>query len=268
MPDELRRTFDRAAQLYDRARPGYPSGVYDDLTAIGALTPDARVLEIGPGTGQATRGLVARGARVTAVELGPALAAVLSSHAWAAAVDVHVGAFEEFSSSEPFDAVLAFTCWHWLAAPERTERAAALLRPAGHLVTVSTTHVRGGTTAFFEDVQDCYDRWDTDPRRVSLPEPAEVAPVVDEVAESPYFSLLEPRRHVQEISYSASSYCDVLRTYSGHIALPPDRLEGLLGCVRALIDGRYGGRISKAYLHEVRVARRGPGPFQPCLPGR
>ena len=250
------RTFDRAAQLYERARAGYPSGVYDDLTAIGALTPGTRVLEVGPGTGQATRDLVARGARVTAIELGPELAAVLSSHPWASSVDVHVGKFEDFAPEQTFDAVMAFTCWHWLAAPLRTARAAALLRPGGSLVTVSTTHVLGGTAAFFEDVQDCYDRWDTDPRRDPLPAPEDVEPVDDEVAESPYFSVVGRRVHLQELSYTAASYCDVLRTYSGHIALPAARRDGLLACVRALIDGRYDGRVTKAYLHEVRVARR------------
>ena len=199
---------------------------------------------------------MARGARVTAVELGQELAAVLSSHPWASSVDVHVGALEDFAPDQTFDAVMAFTCWHWLAAPLRTQRAAALLHPGGFLVTVSTAHVRGGTVAFFEDVQDCYDRWDTDPQRGSLPSPEGVGPVDDEVAWSPYFSVLGRRVHLQEVSYTAAAYCDVLRTYSGHIALPPHRLDGLLACVRALIEQRYEGRVSKACVHEVRVARR------------
>jgi hypothetical protein len=32
-PEQLRATFDEAAELYDRARPGYPPAVFDDLAA-------------------------------------------------------------------------------------------------------------------------------------------------------------------------------------------------------------------------------------------
>ena len=56
----LARTFDEVAELYDRARPGYQPEVFDDLVALAGLRPGARVLESGPGTGQATRTLVER----------------------------------------------------------------------------------------------------------------------------------------------------------------------------------------------------------------
>jgi len=48
-----------------------------DLGQLAGIGPDSRVVEIGPGTGQATAALTALGASVTAVELGAALAAVL-----------------------------------------------------------------------------------------------------------------------------------------------------------------------------------------------
>jgi 16S rRNA A1518/A1519 N6-dimethyltransferase RsmA/KsgA/DIM1 with predicted DNA glycosylase/AP lyase activity len=74
--DKLKRTFDQAAELYDKARPDYPDRIFDDLFALGALEHDATVLEVGRGTGQATRHLARRGCRVVCVELGENLAAV------------------------------------------------------------------------------------------------------------------------------------------------------------------------------------------------
>ena len=47
----------------------------------------------------------------------------------------------------------------------------------------------------------------------------------------------------------------MLRTYSGHRALSPQRRTGLLSCLRALIEDQHGGTITKTYLHELRVAR-------------
>ena len=37
----LSRTFDEDAELYDRARPGYPPELYDDLTELGVPAPAA-----------------------------------------------------------------------------------------------------------------------------------------------------------------------------------------------------------------------------------
>ena len=74
--ERLRATFDQAAELYDRARPRYPPALFEDLADVTGIGPGSRVLEIGPGTGQATLSLAERGCRVVAVELGPDLDAV------------------------------------------------------------------------------------------------------------------------------------------------------------------------------------------------
>src|SRR5262245_34968873 len=72
--DQLRRRFNEAPALYDRARPRYPAEVFDDLIAMTALPLGGRILEIGCGTGIATEPLAERGYQITAVELGAELA--------------------------------------------------------------------------------------------------------------------------------------------------------------------------------------------------
>ena len=74
-PDPARHTFDGVADLYERARPGYPEAVFDDLATLARLPAPARILEIGCGTGQATLPLARRGHAITCVELGASLAA-------------------------------------------------------------------------------------------------------------------------------------------------------------------------------------------------
>ncbi len=58
---ELRKTFGEDAELYDRVRPTYPPGLYDELAALLGDVERPRVLEIGSGTGQATGPMVDRG---------------------------------------------------------------------------------------------------------------------------------------------------------------------------------------------------------------
>src|SRR5436309_5658315 len=90
---------------YDAGRPEYPDQVYAALTGRCGLGPGARVLEIGPGTGQVTRRLVALGADVTAVEPDPAMADYLVS---TVAADVVRSTFEDAALPESrFDLAVA-----------------------------------------------------------------------------------------------------------------------------------------------------------------
>lgn len=263
MSDEtafLRRRagFDGVAERYDAVRPRYPDAVVDDLVALAGLGPGGRVLEIGCGPGEMTVALAARDLDVTAVELGPALAAVarrnLAPHPRTRVV---VGAFEEYAVPEPVDAVVAAVSFHWVRPEVRMARSAAALRPGGSLAVVEIRHVAGGTDAFFAAMQDCYLRFfpGTQPG-FRLPAADEVPPAYPELDASPPFDLVRRHRHTWEVTYSAARYCALLSTYSNHIDLPDDRREGLLHCLASLMNTRFGGEVTKRYLAELVVARR------------
>jgi SAM-dependent methyltransferase len=256
VPDDgLRGIFDEDPELYERARPGYPPDLFADLAELTGIGPGARVVEIGPGTGQATAGLVALGAHVVGVELGAGLAALLRRKL-ASRVEIVVGAFEDWlPPAQPFDVVAAFTSWHWLDPAVRAARVAALLRTGGALATVTTTHVLGNSGKFFEQAQRCYERWDPNtPAGLRLIASDAVPPSLDEIDESALFQRAVRRRYEQDVTYSTRGYLDVLSTYSGHRALTRERREGLFGCISDLSDHRHGGVVTKRYLHELRVA--------------
>lgn len=257
----LARIFDEDAELYDRARPGYPPGLYDDLAELAGAGPGSRVLEVGCGTGQATVELAARGCRITAVEAGPRMAAIARRNlAGGAEAEVVTARFESWPlPPEPYDAVVSATAFHWIDPAVRMTRAADALRPGGALAVVRSQHVRGGTEEFFVEVQRCYERFD--PRTPPGLRPPAAADVdgsdhVEEVARSGRFGPTVLRRHEQDLTYTTSAYLELLRTYSGHRALPEPARNGLLGCVEALIEGRYGGRVTKRYLIELAVSHR------------
>ena len=56
----FRATFDDDADAYDRTPARVPGRVFDDIVELAGLGPTSHVLEIGPGTGQATRPLAER----------------------------------------------------------------------------------------------------------------------------------------------------------------------------------------------------------------
>src|SRR6266542_1334984 len=142
-PHRLRATFNAAAELYDRARPGYPAAVFAELFELASLGPGSRVLEIGCGTGKATIPIAQRGCTVVAVELGADLAAVARRNLDRfTAARVEVAAFEHWPlPPEPFDAVVAATAFHWLDPAVRVAKAADALCPGGALATIATHHL-------------------------------------------------------------------------------------------------------------------------------
>ena len=68
--------FNEVPELYDRVRPGYPDELFTDLAAVTGLSRTSAVLEVGSGTGQATRSLAAIGGAVTGIEPGEGMAAL------------------------------------------------------------------------------------------------------------------------------------------------------------------------------------------------
>ncbi|MEU8268933.1 class I SAM-dependent methyltransferase [Sphaerisporangium sp. NPDC049002] len=256
--ERLRETFSEDAELYDQARPGYPPEVFEDLADLAGTRAGCRVLEVGPGTGQATVPLAERGCQIVAVELGAAMAVVARRNLERfPLVNVVTSAFEEWPLPEqPFDVVLSATAFHWIDPAVRVGKAADALRVGGALATIATHHVAGGSEDLFREVQHCYERFDpsTPPGLRLLPSsdiPADSA----ELDGSKRFGPAVFRRYEWELSYSTARYLDVLRTYSGHRMLEEGARDGLLSCIGSLIE-RHGGQISKRYLTELRVAHR------------
>ncbi|MFI1438626.1 class I SAM-dependent methyltransferase [Streptomyces fructofermentans] len=254
----LRGTFDEDAERYDRARPAYPPALVRALAERTGLGPDSRVLEVGPGTGQLTVPLAEWGCRITAVELGPSLAAVARRRLRAfPRAHVEVADFERWPlPDEPFDVMAAATAFHWLTPGTGLDRAARALRPGGTLALVTTHHVAGGSGDFFREVQECYERWDpATPPGLRLVGEDRTATDTAELAELAELGPVESLRFPREITYTARDYIDVLLTYSGHRALEPVARRGLLDDIRELIDTRHGGTVTKRYLHELLLVR-------------
>jgi SAM-dependent methyltransferase len=257
--DELKRTFDRVADLYEAARPEYPAELFDDLVALAGLVPGARLAEIGCATGKATRPLLERGFRVVCVELGAELAAVARRNLGELPVEVHVAPFEEWEGERrSFELVYAATAWHWLDPAVRYRKAYELLRAGGHHAFWNATHAfPDGFDPFFTEIQAVYDEIGESYEEAWPPPPPEEEP--DDCAEierSGLFEDVQTRRYLWERDYSAEEYIALLQTFSGHIAMGERAKRRLFQAVRDLI-GRRARPVVRRHWHAIlHVARR------------
>jgi SAM-dependent methyltransferase len=133
------RVFDEIAEEYDRHRPAYPDELIDRACEIAGLGPGARVLEIGCGTGQLTRGLLARGLRVTAVEPGEQLIARARAQLDRVADVQFINARLEDATlpRAGYGAVFCASAIHWVDPDLGWRRAADALVSGGTLALLS-----------------------------------------------------------------------------------------------------------------------------------
>jgi SAM-dependent methyltransferase len=128
---ERSRLFDQQAEAYDRFRPTYPDVVIDEL--LGPVPAGLDVLDVGCGTGIASRQIVQRGAKVLGVELAPRMAAIARGRG----LEVEIAAFEGWDAAgRTFDRVTSAQAWHWLDLSIATAKAASVLRPGGRLCLI------------------------------------------------------------------------------------------------------------------------------------
>jgi SAM-dependent methyltransferase len=141
-------SFESVVEEYDAARHAYPEGVYDALGELGGRL----VLDVGAGTGIATRQLRSRGAVAIAVDRGPLVltrARVRSPGLMALLADGCVLPVREGT----VDVICFAQAWHWLDASARVVEAHRVLREGG-VWAAWWSHARADAEGWFRESWD------------------------------------------------------------------------------------------------------------------
>ena len=146
--------FDEIAAEYDRYRPAYPDELVDRACQVAGIGSGDHVLEVGCGSGQLTRSLVARGLRVTALEPGTSLLALARQNLEGAGEVEFVNAQFEDASLPPgqFQAVFSASAFHWVDPKVSWQKTADVLAPGGTLALVQYCGLEEPRTKQDQDV--------------------------------------------------------------------------------------------------------------------
>ena len=255
---ERRRTFDAVVDAYDAIRPSYPAPMFDVVFRM--LPGDPHIVEVGPGTGQATRDLLARGASVHAIEIGPALAERLRAKLPTDRLYITVGDFETVDlPSGGAEALFAATAYHWISRPAQLDRPADLLTPGGVLAIVDLVQVDDPTDrGFFAAVQPVYDRYGQG-TPVGVHAPARDAvdpPIAHHVADDDRFTDVTVHRYDWDQTYTGDEYRTLMRSYSGTQMMSPAERRGLLDDVQRLVEDDFDGEVTRPLVVALTTARR------------
>lgn len=253
--DDPRFSFDAAVDVYDEIRPSYPPQLFDDVFAL--LPPRPHVVEVGPGTGQATKDLLARGATVHAVEISPRMAAQLCSNLRSEHLEVSVGDFETIHLAEASaDVLFSATAYHWISPRAQLDRPATVLRSGGtiaivDLIQVDSTDDRG----FFAAAQPLYERYGQGRSGPAAPTRDQVEPAIHKaLTHDRRFGDLAVRRYDWNQTYSASEYRKLMLSYSVTQMMDKDSRLGLLDDMESLVDERFDGYVTRPLVVTVTTA--------------
>lgn len=248
-------SFGERAEAYERFRPGYPVELVD-LVMTYAGRPVRTALEIGAGTGKATRLFAQRGITVTAAEPDGAMLAELRKHVPVNVTTVHA-AFEDLRQGERYGLVYAAAALHWTNPDGRWPRMAALLEP-------------GGVFASFGGPADLADPAVAEAVRAArapflasdeVPSPDGTPPGHDmqwpgtELQRSAWFADVQQFVIERRLTMSARGYVGHLSTVSAYLQLPASAQEQVYSQIMQVLPET----VELAADITVHLARRRPG---------
>ena len=218
-------SFGMVAQAYERFRPGYPAELFDLVTTY-AGQPVLTALEIGAGTGKATRLFADRGLSVTATEPDGEMLAELRKHVPATVRTVQA-AFEELGPGESYGLVYAAAALHWTNPDGRWSRMAALLEPGGvfasfggpvGLADAAVAEAVRAARALFLASDDI-------PSPDGTPPGNEMQWPGTELRRSEWFADVQQATVERRLTMTAHDYIGYLSTVSAYLELPASEQE-------------------------------------------
>lgn len=238
---------------YAAGRLDYPGEVFAILGERGGLAPGACILEIGPGTGQATRELLDAGAaRVVAVEPDPELSAHLRG--WGEArLDVATMAFgPAVPGDDGFDLIVAATAFHWLEAGPALGDVRRLLKPGGHFAMWWNVFSEPGEDRLFDALFDGLARPPSmlSDQHYSLDAEARIADLAAAGLTGIEHIMLE-----RSIAMTPASLRALFATFSAVRQLPQEQREARLGAVETQALRERGERFERVFQTPMYIAR-------------
>lgn len=242
---DLRTTFNTDEYNYDKARPNYPSELFEDIFHYSNICSDCNVLEIGIGTGQATLPFLQRGFNLTAVELGDRLAEYCKHK---------FSAFEKFNIinsdflkadllENGFDLIFSATAFHWIPKDSGYAKIKSLIKSNGILALfwnhpfVSNTEDKTNHASMA-----IYQKYRPNDKPPIQFDESKCQVIINELAHYG-FKDIQSKIYRRTRTLTSEEYINLIRTYSDHNALPEHIRLVFEKDMKQAID-KAGGKIN------------------------
>ena len=259
MPTDFEMTFDNAAAEYERIRPKYLREIFDDILLYKPLGPDSTALEIGVGSGLATKPFLDTGCRLIGVEPGKNLAELAAyKYRDYPNFSICVQSLQEYDCPfESFDLIYAATAFHWIPEEYGYKRVYGLLKEGGAFARFRYhAGPDKGRPDLANEIQEFYREYMRRERPAEFGE--DDAGKIAAIALK--YGFTDTRHALYRVTkdFTADEYMELLRTYPDHMKLPDDDRTKLFDGIRGAIL-RHGGVMTVYYTMDLELARKPKG---------
>ncbi|MEK7653451.1 MAG: class I SAM-dependent methyltransferase [Patescibacteria group bacterium] len=254
-------SFDVFANNYHSVRPGYPALLFEDVRDRCGIDVNSRLLEIGAGSGIATIELAKLGCHIVAIEPGAHLATIARKQTKRFKnVEIVEGTFENFQTADKFDAILAFTAFHWLSEGDKFQQVLDLLNDSGSLILVWNSFFQSDSPATI-DVNRAY--------RECLPEVYPEESIVadvnkgvlsklnrreQEAVANPLFYPVFLRKYLTAYNYDERTYPKLLNTFPKVVEVENKKRLAFLERISEIV--KRHGKISVPVMTTLIVCQK------------
>ncbi len=260
----LEWTFDTVAREYDKWRPTYVPELYEDIFAYSNISAKSCALEIGIGTGQATKPILDTGCNVVAVEYGANLAALAAEN------------FKDYSNfsvinlpfqsyvgrKDSFDLIYSASAFHWIAEEEGYKKVYELLKAGGTFARFAShpSCLIEGQEELADKIRYICFRYMPNPTGATEPRPLvqyteEDSKRRSDIAAKYGFADITTKIYYRDLVYRSDEYINRLAIESDKIALESHTRDLLLNDIKKVID-EYDGKITIRDMIDLNLARK------------
>jgi SAM-dependent methyltransferase len=254
---DLRLKFNEDPEGYAKFRPAYAEELSEAVIRYAGLGASKAALEIGIGAGQATLPFLKTGCKLTAVEIGDRLAALVKAkflgfHGFSVInQDFESAVFEEAS----FDLIYSASAFHWIPPEIGLPKVFRLLKRGGVFAWFSIHPYHAPECeACYEEMQKAYARH-TGLAKPQLPYGDGDARKRADLVKAYGFADVHSKLYQTATEYDAKGYIGRLHTYSDHRALPDAQKASLFSEIEAAIDA-HSGRFTILNTMDLCLAKK------------
>ncbi len=249
--------FDKAAEYYDKFRPGYPKEIIETIIEKTKLSNNSKTLEIGAGSGKATEYFKDYGFSIRCIEPGKNLVKNGQiKYKDYSNIKFECGRFEELEPvSEKYDLIFAAQSFHWVPQPTGYQKCAEMLKENGNLALFWNMYLinnnennndlmrlsnKYGGFADFLNEEQCENR---------------ISSIVKAIENSGLFETPIVYKHLWKQEYTAGEYYGFVLTGNRFLQLSDEVKE----MARKEIEehaNKFGGKIIRPYLCVLYLAHK------------
>lgn len=251
------KTFDSTALDYDKSRPTYIKEIYEDILHYQPINSDSNVLEIGLGTGKASRPILDTKCHFIGIEPGEQLADLARNrYKDYENFSLFNQTLQDFVSDDKlFDLIYAATAFHWIPEDYGYNRVFNLLKPGGAFARFAyhagPDQERRTLTCEIQELYHKYMHSESRPAEFSNEDAQKLA---KKALAYGFVDVKYTLYHTTK-DFTADEYMSLLRTYPDHMKIPAADRKKLFEGIHSAINN-HGGIMTVYYVMDLELARK------------